>query len=165
LVCDSSSTRTFSRSPKTYSGGREDERIVKGEEKEEQQQQQQQNAKFILEHATNAMGGSRCSSTLSLTSALKWGGWSTPRPGRFIPGKDPVPIVQKSGWSQGPVWKGAENLTPTGFRFPYRPACNESLYRLSYPGPLPPPPTTTTTTTTTTTKRRSYKASLLIAGS
>jgi hypothetical protein len=29
------------------------------------------------------------SSTLSLTS----GGWSTPRPGRFIPGKDPIPNV------------------------------------------------------------------------
>jgi len=29
----------------------------------------------------------------SLTSALDGGGWSTPRPGRFIPGNDPVPIV------------------------------------------------------------------------
>jgi len=34
------------------------------------------------------------SSTLSLTSALVWGGWSTPRPGRFTPGKDPEPIVE-----------------------------------------------------------------------
>ena len=33
------------------------------------------------------------SSTLSLTSALDVGGWSKPRPGRFTPGKDPVPIV------------------------------------------------------------------------
>jgi hypothetical protein len=33
------------------------------------------------------------SSTLSLTSALDEGGWSTPRLGRFTPGKDPVPIV------------------------------------------------------------------------
>jgi hypothetical protein len=31
--------------------------------------------------------------TLSLTSALYGDGWSTPRPGRFIPGKDPVHIV------------------------------------------------------------------------
>jgi len=147
LVCDSSSTRTFSRSPKTYSGGREVERNVKGE-KEQQQQQQQQNVKFILERATNALRGSRCSYTLSLTSALKGGGWSTPRPGRLIPGKDPVPIVRKSGWSQGPGWMGAENLTPTGFRFPYHPACNESLYRLSYPGSPPPPPPPLTTTTT-----------------
>jgi hypothetical protein len=35
----------------------------------------------------------RYSSTLSLTSALDGGGWSKPRPGRFPPRKDPVPIV------------------------------------------------------------------------
>ena len=33
------------------------------------------------------------SSTLPSTSALDEGAWSTPRPGRFTPGKDPVPIV------------------------------------------------------------------------
>ena len=33
------------------------------------------------------------SSTLPSTSALDGGGWSTPRPGRFIPWKEPVPIV------------------------------------------------------------------------
>jgi hypothetical protein len=31
--------------------------------------------------------------TLSLTSALDGGRWLTPRPGRFIPEKDQVPIV------------------------------------------------------------------------
>jgi len=31
--------------------------------------------------------------TLSLTSVLDGGGWSTPRPVRFTYGKDPVPIV------------------------------------------------------------------------
>ena len=30
----------------------------------------------------------------------------------FTPGKDPVPIVQEAGWAPGPVWTGAENLTP-----------------------------------------------------
>ena len=30
---------------------------------------------------------------LSLTSALDGGGWSTPRLGRFTPGKDPVPFT------------------------------------------------------------------------
>ena len=40
-------------------------------------------------------GEERYSSTLSLTSALDGGGWSTPRPGRFTPGKDPVPIVHE----------------------------------------------------------------------
>jgi hypothetical protein len=33
----------------------------------------------------------------------------------FTPGKDPVPIVQEAGWTPGPVWSGAENLTPLGF--------------------------------------------------
>ena len=37
---------------------------------------------------------------------------SAPRPGRFIPGKDPVPIVQEEGWTTGPVCTGAENLPP-----------------------------------------------------
>ena len=38
------------------------------------------------------------------------------------------------GWV-GPrqVWTGAENLAPTGIRSPDRPACSQSLYRLSYP--------------------------------
>ena len=49
-------------------------------------------------------------STLSLTSALDGGGWSTSRPGRFTPGKDPVPIVKEAGWAPGPVYMGAENL-------------------------------------------------------
>jgi len=30
--------------------------------------------------------------------------------------KDPVAIVQEAGWAPGPVWKGAENLAPTGIR-------------------------------------------------
>ena len=32
------------------------------------------------------------------------------------------------------IWTGAENLAPTGIRSPDRPACSESLHRLSYPG-------------------------------
>ena len=46
----------------------------------------------------------RYSSTLSLTSALDVGGWSTRRPGQFIPGKD----LHCCGWPQGRsgrVWK------------------------------------------------------------
>ena len=54
-------------------------------------------------------------------------------PAALYPGKDPVPIVQKAGWAPGPVWTGAENLAPTGFRSPGRPARSQSLYRLSYP--------------------------------
>jgi len=33
----------------------------------------------------------------------------------LTPGKDLVPIVQEAGWASGPVWTGAENLTPPGF--------------------------------------------------
>jgi hypothetical protein len=47
-----------------------------------------------------------------LTSALERGGWSAQRPGRFTPGKDPVPIVQDAGWASGPVWTCAKNLAP-----------------------------------------------------
>ena len=63
-------------------------------------------------------------------------GWSTPRPGRLYPRKDPVPIVQEAGWASEPVWIGAENLAPTGIRSPDLPAHSESLYRLSHPGSL-----------------------------
>jgi hypothetical protein len=50
------------------------------------------------------------SSTLSLTWALSVGGWSSPRPGRFTPRTDPVPIVYEAGWAPEPVWTGAEHL-------------------------------------------------------
>jgi hypothetical protein len=58
-----------------------------------------------------------------------------PRPGRFTPGKDPVPIEEEAGWTPGLVCMGAEILAPTGILSPARPARNQSLYRLSYPGP------------------------------
>jgi hypothetical protein len=88
--------------------------------------------KFSLEQSMKAQRGSR---GLALTLALDGDGWSTPRPGRFTPGKDPVPIVYEAGWAPGPVWTGVKNLAPTGIRSPDRPARSESLYRLSYPGP------------------------------
>jgi len=39
-------------------------------------------------------------------------GWvvsNTARP-HFTPGKDPVPILQESGWTPGPVWTGGKSL-------------------------------------------------------
>jgi hypothetical protein len=39
-------------------------------------------------------------------------------PAAFTPGKDPVSIVQEVGWAPGPVWIGAENLTPHQRTFP-----------------------------------------------
>ena len=50
--------------------------------------------KITLEQVTKAQKWSRgIALTLSLTSALDGGGWSTPRTDRFTPGKDPVAIV------------------------------------------------------------------------
>jgi len=66
------------------------------------------------------------SSSLSLTSALDGGEWTTPRPGHFTPEKYPVAIVQEAWWAPGPVWMGAENLTSTGICSPDRPARSES---------------------------------------
>ena len=56
----------------------------------------------------------------------------TPRP-FFTPRKDPVPIVQEGGWVPRPIWTSAENLAPTGIRYPDRPVRSQSLYRLRYP--------------------------------
>jgi hypothetical protein len=63
---------------------------------------------------------------------MGWGVSVTPRL-PSTPGKDPVPIVQEARWAPGPVWTGAENLAPTGFRSPDRAVRSQSLYRLSYP--------------------------------
>ena len=65
-------------------------------------------------------------------------GWvvrDTPRP-LYPQERDPVPIVWEAQWAPGPVWTGAENVGPTGIRSTDRAARSESLYRLSYPGPL-----------------------------
>ena len=48
------------------------------------------------------------SSNLRLSSALGGGGWITPRPGRFTPGKDPDPLNRWLGRPKGrsgEVWK------------------------------------------------------------
>ena len=50
--------------------------------------------------------------TLSLTSVLGRGGCLTPCPGRYIPGKDPVPVMLRAGWDPGSVWTDAKNLNP-----------------------------------------------------
>jgi hypothetical protein len=75
------------------------------------------------------------SSTLPLTSALDGGRWSTSRPVRFTPVKDPVPIVYWAGWAPGPVWTCAENLAITGIQSYDLPNRSQSLYRLSYRSP------------------------------
>jgi hypothetical protein len=53
-------------------------------------------------------------------TAVEGGGWRSPRPGRFTPGKYPLSIVQVTGWALGPVFTGTENLASTGIRSPDR---------------------------------------------
>ena len=76
----------------------------------------------------------RYSSTLSLTSALDEGGWSTPHAGRFNPGMTRYPLCRRLGGPRASL-EGAENFASTGVPSPDRPARNESLNRLSYRGP------------------------------
>ena len=80
-------------------------------------------------------GDYRYSCTLSLTSALDGGGWTSPRPGPFTPGSDPVPIVQQGGWAPRPVWTAAQNLAPSSFRTPDLQTHNESLYHRRHSEP------------------------------
>ena len=77
--------------------------------------------------------GVTCIALLSLTSALDVGEWLTPRPGRFTPGKDRVPIVYEAGWAIGSIWSGADYLAASGIRSSNRPGRSKSLHRLRYP--------------------------------
>jgi hypothetical protein len=58
---------------------------------------------------------------------------SVPRPGRFTPGKEPVPIVQEAGCAPGPVWMSVKNLSLTGNRSPDHPTRSQSPTELSRP--------------------------------
>ena len=76
------------------------------------------------------------SSTLSVNSALDGGGWSTPCPGRFNPGKTRYPLYKRLDWSQGRSGQaGKKSHPPTRIRSPDRPARSQSVYRLNYPDP------------------------------
>ena len=57
------------------------------------------------------------------TSSMPWP--------HFTPGKDPVPIVQETGWAPGPVWTDGKSRSHRD-SIPDRPARSQSLYRLSY---------------------------------
>ena len=54
-------------------------------------------------------------------------------PAALYPRKIQVIIVQKAGWAPEPVWRGAENLTPTGIQSLDHPARSQLLYWLHYP--------------------------------
>jgi hypothetical protein len=74
--------------------------------------------------------GSRGIALLILNLGARRGGWSAPRPGRFTPGKDPVPIVQEAGWAPGPLWTCVKISPPPGFFFFYS---VKTVYCRSYP--------------------------------
>jgi hypothetical protein len=77
----------------------------------------------------------RYSCALSLTSAPDGSGWLTPLPGRFTPGKvTRYPFYRRLCGPQDQSGR-VRKVLPTGIRSLDRPARNESLYRLSYPGP------------------------------
>ena len=74
--------------------------------------------------------------SLSLTSTLDVVGGQRQAPAALPPGKTRYPLYRRLGGSHdrsGLAWKISP---PTGIRSADRPARNESLYRLSYPGPL-----------------------------
>ena len=78
----------------------------------------------------------RYSCAPSLTSVLDGGGCQSQATAVFFPpGNYQILVVQEATCAPGSVRTSAENFAPIWIRFPDRPACSESLYRLSYPGP------------------------------
>ena len=69
--------------------------------------------------------------------STRWGGWPTPRPGRFTSGKETrYPLYRRLCGSQARSGRVRKISPPIGIRSPDHPAGTESLYRLSYPGPV-----------------------------
>jgi len=64
-----------------------------------------------------------------------WGVSVTPRP-LFTPGNTRYPLYRRLGGPQGRSGQVRKISPPTGIRSSDRPARSQSLYRLSYPGPL-----------------------------
>ena len=63
-------------------------------------------------------------------------GWAVsnmPRP-HFTPGKDSVPVLQKAGWTPGPVWTGGKSR-PHRDSIPDRPARSSVAIPTELPGP------------------------------
>jgi len=76
------------------------------------------------------------SSTLSLTSTLGEGGWLTPRPDHFTPGKETrYTLYRRLGGPQGRSGWFGKSRPSIGIRSPDHPDRSQSLYRLRYPGP------------------------------
>ena len=93
--------------------------------------------KVALEQTMKDQRRSRVIALFSLISALDGGRWLTSSPCRFIPAKETrCPLCKRWDKSQGRSGRVPENFVPTGFRSQDWPAHSQSLYRLSYRGPL-----------------------------
>jgi hypothetical protein len=82
------------------------------------------------------MGGMESSSTLSLTSDLEEVSGQRHVPAVLPREMTRYPLHRMLGEHPCPVWTGAENLASTGIRFADLLARSESIYRLSYGGPV-----------------------------
>jgi len=78
----------------------------------------------------------RYSSTLSLTSALDGVGGLHHAPAALPRGKIWYPLYRRLGGPQGRSGQLRKISPPIGIQSPDHPARSESLYRLSYRGPL-----------------------------
>jgi hypothetical protein len=65
----------------------------------------------------------------------RMGGWSASRSGCFTPINTRYQLYRRLGVLQGRSGRVRKISPPTRNRSPDRPACSQSLYRLSYPGP------------------------------
>ena len=75
-------------------------------------QQRQVNEKFTIEQAMKRV---EVYLYLFCNLGARWGGWSTPGPGRFTPWqREPVTIVQESWCVTGSLWTAAKNLPTPG---------------------------------------------------
>ena len=82
--------------------------------------------KFGLEHTVKAQRGSR-GTTVLLDLGARWGGWLTPRPGRFTPGKETrYPLYRRLGGPQGRCGRVRKISPPPGMK------CMGGGTRLSY---------------------------------
>ena len=91
---------------------------------------------YCVKREVHRGGEYRYRSTLSLTSWLDWGRWSTLCPGCFtLLGMTLYPLYRRlggpQGWS-GWAWKILPPPSPNGIRSLDHPACNELIYQLHY---------------------------------
>jgi hypothetical protein len=70
--------------------------------------------KFTLEQATKFQRWSRVIALLFFNLGARLGGWSTPKPGGFTLGIDPVPLCRRLDKPQGGSGRAHKILPPTG---------------------------------------------------